>query len=178
MTKHTSKILALLLVSTTIAGAQDPGRDRGGRGRRGGPPDSARGQGMMAVRQQIEQLVRKQVQPTDDQMVKLRQHEQQYLPRHVQLDREEQQVRIALRQAMIDSAGVDEAKIGQLLDRMVAFPGRRASLLEEEQKSLAQILSPLQRAKFNAIQEQVRRRIDQGRGGPPPGRGRPPGLIR
>jgi Spy/CpxP family protein refolding chaperone len=170
--RHASKALALLLVATTVAGAQDPGRARG-RGR-GAPGDSMRGPGMVAARQAIEKLIRTQVQPTDDQLSKLRQIDQQFTPRRIDLDREEQRVRLALRQAMLDSTGVDEAKISQLLDRMVAFPGRRAALMEEEQKSLAQVLSPLQRAKFNAIQEQIRRRVEQGRGGPPQGRGRPP----
>ena len=173
---HMNKVLALLLVATTVAGAQDP-RGRG-RIRPDFQRDSGRGgPGMLQARQAIEKLIRAQVQPTDDQMAKLRQLDQQFMPRRVELDREEQQVRIALRQAMLDSTGIDETKIGQLLDRMVAFPGRRAAMMEEEQKSLAQILSPLQRAKFNAIQEQIRRRIEQGRGGPPPGRGRPPALI-
>jgi Spy/CpxP family protein refolding chaperone len=165
MMRDSSKAFAFLLLAATVAGAQDPGR--GGRGRRDG-------ENMKAARQAIEKLIRTQVQPTDDQMVKLRQIDQQYVPRRIQLDREEQQVRRDLRQAMLDSANVDQSKIGQLVDRMVTFPGRRAALMEEEQKSLAQVLSPLQRAKFNAIQEQLRRRIEQGRGGPPPGRGRPP----
>jgi Spy/CpxP family protein refolding chaperone len=132
---------------------------------------------MAAARQAIERLIRTQVNPTDDQMAKLRQIDQRFTPRRVQLDREETQVRRDLRQALIDSANLNEAKVGQLLDRMIAFPGRRAALMEEEQKSLAEVLSPVQRAKYHAIQEQLRRRIEQGRGGGgPPGRGRPPQL--
>lgn len=161
--------LALLALAGAVAGAQNPER---GRGRREGGD----GAGMMQARQAIERLIRNQVQPTDEQMARIRQIDQQYVPRRIQLDREEQQVRRELRQAMLDTANIDQAKIGQLLDRMVAFPGRKAALLEEEQKSLAQVLSPLQRAKFNAIQEQLRRRIEQGRGGPPQARGRPPQL--
>jgi Spy/CpxP family protein refolding chaperone len=160
--------LALLALAGAVAGAQNPER---GRGRREGD-----GAGMMQARQAIERLIRNQVQPTDEQMARIRQIDQQYVPRRTQLNREEQQVRRELRQAMLDTANIDQAKIGQLLDRMVAFPGRKAALMEEEQKSLAQVLSPLQRAKFNAIQEQLRRRIEQGRGGPPQGRGRPPQL--
>ena len=168
MMPRMDRAIALLLLASTVAGAQ-------GRGRRGGPPgDSLRGPGMAAARQAIEKLIRNQLQPTEDQMTRLRQIDQQFMPRPRQLDREEQQVRRDLRQAMLDTANVDQTKIGQLLDRMMAFPGRRATLMEEEQKSLAQVLTPLQRAKFNAIQEQLRRRIEQGRGGPPPGRGRPP----
>lgn len=160
--------LALVLALSAAGGAQDP--ERGGRGRRGGGRDS----GMVLVTQAIERALRTQVQATDDQMVKLRQIDQRMRPKQMELNREEMQVRRDLRQAMMDSANVNQARIGQLLDRMVTFPARRAALLEEEDKALAEVLSPLQRAKFHAIQEQIRRRIDQGRGGPPPGRGRPP----
>lgn len=161
--------LALLLVASTVAGGQ-------GRNRRGEGDSLGQGRGMMAARQAIEKLIRAQVQPTDDQMVKLRQIDQRFTPQRVQLDREEMQVRRDLRQALVDSANLNEAKVGQLLDRMIAFPGRRAALMEEEQKSLAEVLSPVQRAKYHAIQEQLRRRIEQGRGGGQPGRGRPPRL--
>jgi Spy/CpxP family protein refolding chaperone len=129
---------------------------------------------MVAARQAIEKLIRNQVRPTDEQMIKLRQIDQRFMPRRTQLDREEQQVRGDLRRAMLDTVNVDEARIGQLLDRMIGFPGRRAALMEEEQKSLGEVLTPLQRAKYHAIQEQLRRRIEQGRGGPPP---RKPPLV-
>ena len=166
--------VALLLLGVAVAGAQEPGR-----GRRGGPPrDSTRGQGMAAAREAIERLIRTQVRPTDDQMAKLRQIDARFEPRRTTLNRDEMTVRRDLRLALMDSTNVDQARIGQLLDRMVAFPGRRAALMEEEQKALAEVLTPLQRAKYHAIQEQIRRRIEQGRGGGPPGRGRPPQAPR
>jgi Spy/CpxP family protein refolding chaperone len=165
MMRHASKALTFLLLAATVAGAQEPGRGRRGGG--GGGADNPGGN-MRAARQAIERLIRNQVRPTDEQMVKLRQIDQRFMPRRTQLDREEQQVRADLRQAMLDSANLNEPRIGQLLDRMISFPGRRAALMEEEQKSLAEVLTPLQRAKYHAIQEQLRRRIDQGRGGPPP----------
>ena len=164
------KGLALLLVFATVAGAQQP--DRGGRGRRGA------GAGRDSLTAMVERAVRTQVQATDDQMAKMRQIELRFRPRRAQLDREEQQVRRDLRQAMMDTTNVDQARIGQLLDKLVGFPGRRAAMIEEEDKALAEVLTPLQRARFHAIQEQIRRRIDQGRGGPPPGRGRPPEALR
>jgi Spy/CpxP family protein refolding chaperone len=158
------KGIALLLLATTAAEAQD---GRGGRGRRGvGPRDS--------VRTAIERRIRAQVQPTDEQMIKLRQIDNRFELRRTTLNREEMTVRRDLRQALMDTANVNQPRIGQLLDRMVAFPGRRAALMEEEQKALAEVLTPLQRAKYHAIQEQLRRLIEQGRGGPPQGRGGPP----
>ncbi|HET9425612.1 MAG TPA: Spy/CpxP family protein refolding chaperone [Gemmatimonadaceae bacterium] len=162
---------ALLLVASSLVEAQEPPR---GRGRRGGPPRDSTGApvDMRAARQAIERLIRNQVRPTDAQLRQLQAIDARFEPQRAQLNREEMSVRRELRQSMQDTANLDEAKIGQLLDRMIAFPARRAALIEQEQQALAGVLTPLQRAKYHAIQEQLRRRIEQaGRGGPP---GRPP----
>jgi Spy/CpxP family protein refolding chaperone len=157
----------LTLALATVASAQEPGR---GRGRRGGG-DMPKNQ--LAARQAIERLIRTQVQPTEQQMKQLQAIDSRFEPQRIELNREEMTVRRELRQAMTDSTNVDEAKIGQLLDRMITFPARRAAIMEAESKALAGVLTPLQRARYHAIQEQLRRRIEQGRGGPPPGR-KPP----
>ena len=169
--RYMHKGLALLALASAVAGAQEPNRGGGSGGARG------RRDGMLAAREAIERLIRTQVQPTDDQMTKLRQIDARFEPRRTALNREETTVRRDLRQALMDTANVNQARIGQLLDRMIAFPGRRAALMEEEQKALGEVLTPVQRAKYHAIQEQIRRRIEQGRGGPPPGRGRPPQFV-
>lgn len=168
--RHMKTGLALLLLASAVASAQEPPR---GRGRRGGPPpgDSLGApRDMRAARQAIERLIRTQVQPTEAQMRQLQAIDARFEPLRVELNRDEMSVRRDLRRAMQDTANIDEGKIGQLLDRMVAFPAKRAALMEQEQKALAGVLTPLQRAKYHAIQEQLRRRIEQGRGGPPPGR--------
>lgn len=167
MMRYIHAALALVLAVSSVASAQD-GR---GRGRRGD------GQAMAAARQAIERLIRTQVQPTDAQMQQLRAIDQRFEPQRMTLNRDEAQVRRQLRQAMMDTTNVDQNRIGQLVDRMVAFPGRRAALMEEESKAIAGVLTPLQRARYHAIQEQLRRRIEQGRGGPPSGRGKPPAGL-
>src|SRR4051812_30017195 len=101
--------LGALLLSASIAGAQDPvGRGRGGFGRRGQPGDSMRrnGNGMREARQAIERLIRAQVKPTDAQMKQLQALDQKYEPQKVQLNRDELQVRMQLREAMRDSSNV------------------------------------------------------------------------
>jgi Spy/CpxP family protein refolding chaperone len=166
MRPRTWMFLALILASgVTSAHSQS----RGGAGRRGGseplPGNPQRGQ--MAARRAIERKVRTEVQPTETQLRQLRALDQRFEPQRVLLNREEIAARNELRQLMVDSTNVNQAKIGETLDRLVRFPRRRAELMEAEQKELATILSPLQRAKYLSIQEQVRR-LDRGRGGPPP----------
>ena len=167
MMRPTNTAIALALSLSAALGAQEPDIARG-RPQRGGG-------GMAAARQAIERLIRTQVQPTDAQMQQLRAIDRRYEPLRLALNSEEGQVRRELRQAMMDTTNVDQNRIGQLVDQMVAFPGRRAALMQEESRAIAGVLTPLQRARYHAIQEQLRRRIEQGRGGP--GRGRPPGTL-
>lgn len=162
-----SLVLALTFVAS-VAAAQPPARG-GGAGRRGGPPPAGDPQrSQRAVRQALERVVRNQVRPTETQLRQLQALDQRLEPQRVQLNRDEQSARVALRQLMLDTVNVDQARIGEALDRLVRFPARRAALMESEQKELATILTPLQRAKYQAIQEQVRRQIERGRGGRPP----------
>jgi hypothetical protein len=71
------------------------------------------------------------------------------------------ETRLALRDAMRDSAGTDQSRISGYLDKLMQLQRQRIDLLEQEQRDLAQFMTPLQRARYTALQEQVRRRIDQ-----------------
>ena len=56
---------------------------------------------------------------------------------------------------------------------------RRVQQMEQEDKDLATIMSPVQRARFLGLQEQMRRQMEErrqgrGQGGPPPRREPPP----
>jgi hypothetical protein len=59
-----------------------------------------------------------------------------------------------------------------MLQRLVDHQKRRATLLESEQRDLATIMTPIQRARYMALQEQVRRQVEQRRGGGGQGQGR------
>jgi Skp family chaperone for outer membrane proteins len=62
---------------------------------------------------------------------------------------------------MRDERTADAKQVDGLLNKMVEIQQRRARLLESEQRDLAAIMSPFQRAKYMALQEQVRRRLEQ-----------------
>jgi hypothetical protein len=55
----------------------------------------------------------------------------------------------------------DPAKVDRLLQQLVDVQKRRVQLMEAEQRDLATVMSPLQRAKFMALQEQIRRRLEE-----------------
>jgi hypothetical protein len=84
-------------------------------------------------------------------------------------------VRRDLREQLEAGDRADQKRVGELLDRLMTFQDQRFELVREEQRELAGYLTPVQRAKYLVMQEQLRRRVEEmrgrGRGGPPHGRG-------
>jgi periplasmic protein CpxP/Spy len=114
------------------------------------------------IRQRFEAVIRKQLNLTDDQARQLRAVETRIQPQRNQLQRDERQARLALRAAMVDSTGTpDQAKIAQYLGQLVQAQHRRADLLDEEQKELSAFLTPLQRAKYQGLHDQLNKRVQE-----------------
>jgi hypothetical protein len=114
------------------------------------------------IRQAFENVVRRQLKLDDEKMRQLRQSQSKFERQRRQLNAEERQARLALRAAMQDSAGRDQARISQSLDQLVAAQRRRADLLEAEQKELSSFLTPMQRAQYLSLQERAARRLLDG----------------
>ncbi len=108
------------------------------------------------VRRALAGVVRKQLGLNDEQMLKLQRVDQKYDQQRRAMVRSERQTRQALRAAMQDSTP-DQAKIARYMDDLVAAQHRRADLLGNEQKELAGFLTPLQRAKYQALRERLTR---------------------
>jgi protein CpxP len=107
------------------------------------------------------QMTRRRVGLTDAQMNQLVPINRRFDTQRRSLQRQERETRVALRDAMRDSTKADQAMITGYLDKLVQLQHQRADLIEQEQKDLAQFMTPLQRARYTALQEQVRRRVDQ-----------------
>lgn len=169
MMKRARVAFALLSVLVSGAAAQQPA----------GPPPLARQQLEGEIRRGFTRAVRERVGLTDDQMRRLAPVTQRHEQQRRQLMMDERTARLSLRLAMTDSTP-DQAKVADQLDRLVAIQKRRVELLEQEQKDLAAIMTPVQRARYMALQEQVRRRLEEmrqrrmGAGAPPPRDGPPP----
>jgi hypothetical protein len=171
-----SLFLILAGLAPGAAGAQQRNRQR---------QPAERAQLEQRLRQQLARVVRDRLGLNDQQMQRLSEVNQKYDAERRDLVRREFEVRRGLRQRLIDtSTAVDESAVGQLLTEQLRIQRARVDLLEAEQTDLAQFLTPSQRAKYLAIQEQMRRQMDQmrgrrnaldDRGGPPPRGGlRPP----
>lgn len=112
-------------------------------------------------RQMLYQATRRRVGLTDAQMSKLVPVNQRFETQRRSIQRQERETRLALRAAMLDSAHADQSKVAGYLDRLMQLQHQRVDMLEQEQRDLAEFMTPLQRARYTALQEQVRRRVEQ-----------------
>lgn len=147
--------------------------------RPGDPPP--RGDLEAELRRGFTRAVRQRVGLSEEQMRKLAPITQKYATERSRILLDERQARMELGRILRDSVPADSAKLEGLMGRMLDAQKRQLQLQEQEQKELATIMSPLQRARFLGLREQMRRQMEdrrrgrgEGMGGPPPRRGPPP----
>ena len=150
----------LTVVATTI-GAQVPaGRAEGTMP----PPRSAQGvprESLEArVRSRMTQVVRTQLGLTDEQARRLAATNQRLDGRRRALVNQEREARASLRVQLDRGDSANAAQVSTLLDRMLQLQRSRLELMEEEQRDLATFLTPVHRARFLGLQEQVRQRLE------------------
>jgi Spy/CpxP family protein refolding chaperone len=127
------------------------------------------------IRERVVRLLRERVGLTDEQMRRLAPVSRSFEARRQTIFREERATRQALRRELtVESA--DQARVAAHIDQLFALQRRRLDLAAEEQRELAAFMTPVQRARYLALQEHLRRRADEMRrrrgGGPPAGGGR------
>ncbi|PHX97985.1 MAG: hypothetical protein CK531_01475 [Gemmatimonadetes bacterium] len=193
MNSHTKPIFAALLLAVTALpgnAQRNPNRPlpterrslRAAQQPDSQGPNRAALEGM--VRGRIGQMARRQLGLDDAQVQKLQATNARFADRRRTLMEQERDIRMSLRDEMISGDSSRQKQVGDLMDRMVRAQRQRIDLLEEEQRELRSFLTPMQRATYFGMEEQLRNRLDQMRqdvGGGPPGRaglqsrGGPPG---
>jgi hypothetical protein len=143
-------LLALLLLGARPHPAAAQARARGERGDRR-PPNAQR------LQARLDSVVRVRLQLTEEQFVQLRGVATRLEEDRRLLRRDEMAVRVRLRRALAAAEMVDQGAVAQLLDEIPRLERRKVELLEEEQRELARFLSPSQRARYFALQEEMRR---------------------
>lgn len=122
-----------------------------------------------ARRQVLEQQIRRgfwrvakqRIGFTDEQMLRLERTTQRFEERRRSLGQQERAQRIALRTEMVADSSADQSSIAAALEQLHQLQRQRLELQSEEQKELGTFMTPLQRAKYFALQEQVRRRLQE-----------------
>lgn len=112
------------------------------------------------IRRGFARAVRQRVGLSEDQMRRLGPVTQRHEQQRRQLQMEERRTRMALHALLRDSSA-DSSGISQHLQTLVDLQKRRVQVLEAEHRDLATIMTPLQRARYMAVQEQLRRRMEQ-----------------
>jgi Spy/CpxP family protein refolding chaperone len=112
------------------------------------------------LRRGLWRLAKDRVGFDDAQMRQLESTTQRYDQRRRALAQEERTVRQSLRQQILADRSADQTAVSTALDRLHELQRQRFELQAEEQKEFSTFMTPLQRAKYAALQEQVRRRLE------------------
>lgn len=145
-----------------------------------GPPDRAALE--QRFRERFAQVVRERLGLTAEQMEQLHEVNQRFDARRRSLFMQERALRRDMRESLKQGdAPATQDRVAELMERSIRVQRQRLDLLEEEQRALAPFMTPVQRAKYFGLQEQIRRRADDMRRGAERdsgARGRRPGLRR
>lgn len=132
-------------------------------------------------RERTAKLAQQRLGLTDAQLARLEQTNARFAPQLRQLAAQERDIRSQLRQEMMAGNSANQQHVSDLLDASLRLQKQRIAMVEAEQKDLAAFLTPVQRARYIALQAQFRKRAAElsGQGGRPnqgPGgqRRRPP----
>ena len=160
MMRRSLTMLAMLLVAGTASAAAQQATEPA--------PDTAAGaetperrQLEQQLRLRLGQVVRRQLQLTDDQYAQLQAVNRKYEAPRRSLNQRERYLRLSLRGELELGDKADQSKVAGYLDQLTDVQQSRLQLFREEQKDLSGFLTPVQRAKYAALQEQVRRRVTQ-----------------
>ena len=150
--------------------------------RAGGPGGERRQLLEGTIRRRFAEVVRNRLQLDNRQMQQLIGANRKFEGQRRELNVRERNARLSLRGEVERDRQADNPRVATALQEMLAIQKQRAALLEDEDKDLSEFLSPVQRAKYMALQEQLRRRVEAMRRGEaagidPPGEapGGPPG---
>jgi Spy/CpxP family protein refolding chaperone len=128
---------------------------------RGQRDDPRRAELARRFQQRVDAMVRQRLQLNDDQAARLREVASRTEGARRALRRDEMEARKAMREELLAGDNANEARVADLLDQMPRLERRRVELLEQEQRELSRFLSPLQRARYFALQDELRRGMQE-----------------
>jgi hypothetical protein len=66
-----------------------------------------------------------------------------------------------MRREILAGRAADQSQVATALDRVLRIQRERIDLQIEEQRAFAEFMTPVQRARYAALQEQLRRRAER-----------------
>ena len=113
-----------------------------------------------ALRQRMATVTKQRLGLTDQQMMQLEQSNSRFAPQLTQLLANERETRRQLR-LELTSPTPNQQHVSTLIDQSISLQQQRVSIVQAEQKELARFMTPVQRAKYVALQAQFRRRAQE-----------------
>ena len=166
-------MVGLAVAPLNTGSAQGGERQRGAQ-RQGGGGRMDRAQLEQRFRQRLATLLRTQLGLNDEGMRQLSDVNQRFDLQRRELNRREMMTRRTVREEVLKGDSADGARVEQLMKEQFKIERERIDLTEAEQRELSKFLTPVQRARYLGVQEQIRREMDQIRGRGRQGFGDPP----
>jgi hypothetical protein len=146
-------ISALLFSRVQAQGAPQP------------PQDSNRQELAKAIRQRWQQVVRDRLGLNEVQMRQLQETTRHFNAQRQTLNQEEKAIRSEMRDQVTGVTPTDDKHLAAMIDTVLDLQRQRLELTRNEQRELSLFLSPLQRVKYLALQEQLRLQMERLRQG-------------
>ncbi len=149
--------LRALLLAIALYPAE-PARAQGAAGQSMAPDRAALEQ---SVRRRFGEVVKRRLALTDEQMTKLQATNQKFEVRRLAIVQRERAQRLGLRAQIAAGDSANQPRVAELLDGLLASERDRLEVTTAEQKELAGFLTPVQRARYLEMQNQLRRRVEE-----------------
>lgn len=112
------------------------------------------------LRQRMAAVTQQRLALTNAQMAQLEQSNSRFAPQLTQLIANERDTRQQLR-LELTSPTPNQQHVSTLIDQSINLQKQRVALVESEQRDLARFMTPVQRAKYVALQTEFRRRAQE-----------------
>lgn len=153
---------AVPAASAMAQGGKPPGREVRGSSTRG----NDRGREIeQQLQHRIAAMLKERLSLTDEQVKRLEGVTLKLERERRHVRGEEYRVRMGLRAQLLAKDSASNDSVAVLLDRLPAIERQKIDLMVTEQRELAQFLTPVQRARYMAFQDEIRRNMDRIRSG-------------
>ena len=165
ITHPLSFVSMFVFATVSVAGAQAVAAPQSAAAK---APNARRLELEQQLRQRTGEVVKRRLALSDDQMSRLQATNRQFEQQRTDLLRRDRETRQALRAQLMSGDGANQAKVGQLLDESLQLQRQRLDLVQNEQRELGKFLTPVQRAKYFGLQNEIRKRAQALRNGQGP----------
>ena len=128
-----------------------------------GPQDSTtqRQDLAQAIRKRWQQIVHDRLGLNDLQTRQLQETTRHFNAQRQTLNQEERAIRTEMRDQVTGAAPADDKHLAAMIDTVLDLQRQRLELTRNEQRELSLFLTPLQRVKYLALQEQLHQQIER-----------------